>query len=526
MARTLFFTDAIIHTGRAEGETAASMLVRDGRVLALDTEPEGRHERIPLGGRHVYPCLIDGHMHLLPTVVLAAAGFDLCHIGERGVEPHDLKGIEAKLSAFAADRPRNAVLVGNRYVLSAIDERRLPSRQELDAWCGGRAVVIYTIDGHASALSTAMLKKLRIDPAGHDGVLMGEAHERVQGRLTDILAASVTPGVLARGIANFHNDCARCGIACVGALEGNGDSKKDPTTRLIAFLAGRFDVDVRMYLQYMEIERARPFWRRQAHARIGGCGDWEMDGATGAHSAAFSLPFKDTGRIAPPYYEQDFVNERVRTADAQGLQIASHAIGDVAVDRLLAALRETESGRMHRVEHGEFASDAAIDEIAARGYALMMQPGYSWMDKRYLHTYEQFLPEALIARLKLKSLYDKGICVCGSSDSPVQELDPWLQMRGMTEFYHEDESLRPFEAFRCCTLHPARALLEEDERGTLEPGRRADFFTADTDIFALSPARLGAFRPLETYYAGRPARRWRGTLWELFRLLLRRPRPI
>ncbi len=524
--RRILFTDAVIHTGRSETEIASSMLVESGRIAALDPASPPPCTRVSLRGKHVYPCLIDGHTHLLSTVVVAGAGFDVCEIEKGGVAPADMAGVEQRLRAFAAGKPKRAVLVGNNYILSAISERRLPCKDELDDWSGGRAIVIYTIDGHASALSTEMLKKLDIDPAGHNGQLFGEAHERVQGRLIDIIAGSVTPAVLARGVAGFHNACARYGISCVGALEGNGDSEKDPTTRLIVQLARRFDVAVRLYLQYMDIDRAAAYRRFQKRPRIGGCGDWEMDGAAGAHSAAFSLPYRDTGKCAPLYYEQDFVDAQVRRADEMGCQISSHAIGNLAINRILHALRGAGSGTMHRIEHCEWADDEAIDEIAEKGWALMMQPGYSWIDKRYLRTYEQFLPDEMLERLKFKTLYDKGVCVCGSSDSPVQELDPWLQMLGMVQFYRESESLTPYEAFRCYTVHPARALLEEDERGTLEAGRLADFFTAEEDLFSLSPEQLGAFRPAQTYYGGRPARVWRGTLGELLVMMLRRPKKL
>ena len=526
MQHSLLFTDAIIHTGRTEEETASSMLVSGGKIIALDVEKAENARVISLHARHVYPCLLDGHVHLLPTVVLAGQGFEICSIRDGQVVPGNIAGIEEALRAYAADKPKNATIVANNYIATAIAERRLPNREELDAWCGGRPVAVYTIDGHASALSTAMLRKIGIDPAGHTGVLMGEAHERVQGRLTDAIAASVTPQVLARGIANFHNKCAEYGISCVAALEGNGDSPQDPTTKLILFLARRFDVDVRFYFQYMDIDRAEKLSRFQKHKRVGGCGDWEMDGASGAHSAAFSLPYRDTLKTAPCYYPQEEVDAKVLRADRGGFQIACHAIGDLAIDRIVSALGKTQSGTMHRIEHCEFASDAAIDEIARRGYGVFAQPGYSWIDKRFLHTYEQYLPDEMIARLKFRSFVEKGICICASTDSPVQDLDPYQQMLGMTQFYNEEESVTPFEAFRCYTANPAKAMLEGEERGMLLPGMRADFFTADQNLFALTPEEICAFRPKETYYLGEKARCWNGTLAEFLSLLLRKPKKV
>lgn len=520
----ILYTDGIIHTMESETAVASSMLVEDGRILELDVDESTCKgaKKISLHNRHVYPCLIDGHVHLLYTVILSAAGFSICEIRDGRVVPENLAGIEKRLREFTQGKPKDAIITGNGYIMTGIAEHRLPNRRELDEWCGGRPTVIYTIDGHASALSTSMMKHLGMDPEGSDGILSGEAHERVQGRITDIIAAGVTPLVLAQGIANFHNTCAKYGISMVGALEGNGDSDKDPTTRLITMLARHFDVGVKFYYQYRDTAKAEPLSRYQKEKRIGGCGDWEMDGSIGAHSAAFSHPYKDTGKQSAPYYSQEEADEMVRCADEAGYQIGSHAIGDLAVERLTRALCHAGNGRKHRVEHCEFASEESIRCIAQHGFAVMAQPGYSWIDQRFLHTYDRYLTEETLQMMHFKTFIDQGICICGSSDSPVQSMDPWLQMLGMTEFYRQEESVSPYEALRCYTVNPAIAMEEEKERGRLLCGMRADFFTSDQDLFTLSPEELGSFRPEQTFYAGKKARVWKGTVAELLQMLLKK----
>lgn len=474
---TLYY-NGVFHSMRSEDDTFSAMSVGEGRITGTyAVRPSGGYaSEVDLGGKRVYPCLIDGHTHLLLTVAMKAVGFSICEITPHGVEPHTLTGVEARLRRYAEAQKQNAVIACSNYILSAMDdEQRLPTREELDDWGGGRPVVVYTIDGHSTALSSAMLRLVGIDPEGHSGVLTGEENDRMQGRLTDALSAVITPAALARGIAAFENACAAYGISVVGALEGNGDSEKDPTTALIVRLARHMDVGVRLYLQYTDLARVKPNLKWMRRPRVGGCGDWEMDGAAGSHSAAFSLPYRDSGETA---------------------------------------------------EHCEFLTDELFERLRQGDYALMMQPGYSWIDKRYLHSYESFLPEEILSSLRFRSLLDAGLCVCGSSDSPVQELDPWLQMLGMVQFYREEESVTPFDALRCYTVNPARALGEENERGTLEAGKAADFFTAERDFFTLSPAEIAAFRPEETYYGGVKYRPRRGSLPELAAMLLRKPRMI
>ncbi len=521
MSTTLFY-DGIFHSCRSENDTFSYMTVSDGMISGTFVQkPEGHFDReISLFGQHVYPCLIDSHVHLLFTIVHMALGMQVCEITGSGVEPHDLAGVEARIRGHAAAQKKGAVIAASNYVLSAIDERRLPTKDELDDWAGGRPVVIYNIDGHASSMSTEMLKRVGIDPSGHNGMLFGKEHERVQGRLTDVISDSIRPADIARGVARLHNTCAAYGINIIGALEGNGDSPRDKGTALLVRLARHFDIGVRVYFQYIDISCARRYAKYQKHLRIGGCGDWEMDGSSGAHSAAFYSPYIDTGSTSPCYYSQEQVDELVAEADRLGYQISSHAIGEAAIQRLISALNKTGSGRLHRIEHCEFHSDDSFEELKKGRYAVVMQPGYAWIDKRYLHTYTQFLPPEIIGRMKFRSLYDAGICLCGSSDSPVQSLDPYLQMLGMVDFYHPDESVTPYEAFRTYTVNPARAILEGDEYGTLETGKHADFFTADQDFFHLDPSGIRDFRPAATYYGGIRYKEKKGTISELLKMML------
>lgn len=150
------------------------------------------------------------------------------------------------------------------------------------------------------------------------------------------------------------------------------------------------------------------------------------------------------------YYSQEEVNRAVQKMDRANYQIASHAIEDRAVERILEALSQTISNRLHRVEHCEFVTEDTLEELLTWGkgrLAVVMQPGYAWIDKHYLHTYEQFLPEECMREMKLRSFYDGGLCLCGSSDSPVQDMNPYVQMQGMVDFYRPEESLTVYKHF-------------------------------------------------------------------------------
>lgn len=522
------FFGGSIHTGENEAKTYSVMGVKGGRVAFVgDAFPERMTAKnlVDLAGRHVFPALIDAHLHLMFTIALSGRSFAACEIKDGGVYPNDIAGIAARLKENCAKYRKNDVVVINNYIISAIKESRLPTSAELDEWGAGRAVVVYSIDGHSSALSGAMLKKVGL-PAG-DGVFTGKAHEDMQGRVTDAIAASVGLKQLAKGVAEFQNICAGYGVTVVCALDGNADTDNDKLTKLCASLARRMDIGVRLYSQYQSTDRAAEFVNCQSRPRIGGCGEWETDGAVGSHSAAFYAPYADTGETHDSYMTLEQAKALVERADGLGYQIASHAIGSKAIDVMLKALSSLGSGTMHRIEHFEFPTREAVELVKRSNIAVCVQPGYSWVDKRYLKSYERFLPNEIIdAQIPLKELVESGVCVCGGSDSPVQAIDPYIQLLGMTDFYLPEQSLSPFMAFRAYTKSAADAILEGGERGTLSPGMAADFFVSEKNFFELSPAEIARFEVSDTYIAGKKYRQKRGGILELAAMFLRRPKKI
>lgn len=558
----IFYYGGTVHTMRLHTEETYTSLGTDGDRICYvgNGSPEtekGYDQYISLRGMHVFPALTDSHVHLLYTMILAASSFNLCEITSEGIAPDCLAGVEQRIRAYCSAHPKQKIIVANQYILSAMKEKRLPTRQELDEWTGGRCMIIYNIDGHSSSISTALMEKMKLPADGSDGRFFGEAHEFMQGKVTNLIAASVTPSMLARGIANFSNLCAHYGIGRVCAMDGNGDVKHDFLTRLLAFAASRMDIDVRLFPQYMELERAEKYRRLQKHPRAGGCGSWELDGSVGSHSAAFYVPFLDNGEMGHCYYPEDFILRKVREACEKGIQLSSHAIGEAAIDQIVNCYekvlgvkdgkageagektaqrpagqtrRDGENGRgipLPRIDHFEFPSALAVEKTKRLPVALTVQPGFSWMDKRYLKSYEQFLPEDKVKQqIPLRELMEAGVCICGSSDSPVQSMNPYEQMLGMVEFYLPEQSLTPFQALRTYTAEPARMLGEETESGTLEEGKKADFFVAEKDFCKAKPEEIGEFCAAYLVKDGCRYTEKKGTVRELVKMLMKRPKKI
>ncbi|MDO4811350.1 MAG: amidohydrolase family protein [Eubacteriales bacterium] len=531
MSKTLFI-NGHIHTMTAP-EDVYSCLGVDGETICYVGNAPGTDydNTVDLNDRHVYPTMTDAHLHLLYTIVLAAASFNVCEITPEGIAPRNLVGVEKRIRSYCRENPKQKIITGNQYIISAVEEKRLPTRQELDDWTGGRAMVIYNIDGHSSSMSTGLMELLALPTEGHNGIFSGEEHEFMQGKVTALIASKVTPALLSRGIANFSNLCAHYGISRVCAMDGNEDENPDRLTGLLAFLARRMDIDVRLFPQYMTLDRAEQLSPKLRCPRAGGCAAWELDGSVGSHSAAFYTPYADDSRMGHCYYKTETVAQKVAYALRQGIQLSSHAIGEAAIDQITgiyaAASRLPTEGPLMRIDHFEFPTRQAVDTVKHLPLAITIQPGYAWIDKRYLHSYEQFLPPEIIAQqAPLKELMAAGVCLCGSSDSPVQSISPYDQMLGMVEHYLPEVSLTPYEALLTYTVNGARMLGELEHSGTLEAGKDADFFTADWDINRVTTADFPRLCAEEMYVRGRRWRKKQGTVGELLTMLMQLPHKI
>lgn len=550
--RTLYY-NGHIHTiakrncmRMEEEEKYCAIGTQDDRITFLGTPSEDEWNQwdvhIDLEGAHVYPTMTDSHVHLLYTMILAASSFCLCKVTSQGIQPSNLAGVRERIREYCTSHPKQKIIVANQYIMSAMEEGRMPNRQELDEWTGGRCLIIYNIDGHSSSMSTALMKRLKLPIQGHDGCFSGPEHEFMQGKVTSLIASSVTPSVLAKGIAEFSNQCAHYGISRVCAMDGNGDVPKDRLTRMLAYLASKMDIDIRLFPQYMELDKAKWFEKYQSHPRAGGCGDWELDGSVGSHSAAFYEPFKDTGKKGHCYYEDRLIEEKVRYASNQKIQLSSHAIGEVAIDQIVdiyekvlgdeKPMNQSEEKNkkqkpMCRIDHFEFPSRRAVEAVKNLPLAITIQPGFSWVDKRYLKSYEKYLPEKIIAKqIPLKELADAGVCLCGSSDSPVQSMNPWEQMLGMTEFYLPEQSLGRYQALETYTTNPSRMLDEEEVSGSLKVGKKADFFVMNQDYLWDSVETSGQYVVKYMIKDGKTYQEKKGTVLELIQMLFRRKKKL
>lgn len=511
------FINGRIYSMDKEGELYSAMHVKNGRIQRMfsssvdEMVESGKYEVVNLQGKTVIPGMIDTHAHFVMTVAACAMGERVSEVTPTGLVPTDLKGVQEKLVAVAKGKNKNQPLLFYNYVIPSIAETRLPEKTELDRWLPGRTVIIISMDGHSSAYSTNALNAIGLEDPDGKGILTGEAHEFNMGKVNSFVQSKLGIGMLLKGLITVANDAAAHGLTSMHCLDGFDDDPKDMTIWFITRIASVLPLRLRTYIQYLDpkkIDRHAKYLRMR---RIGGCAAWEMDGSVSSQTAAFYEDYKSKpGYTGECYYTAEKVESLVEAAHDAGFQITSHALGSRAIENLLRAFEKVlakkgdkENRLRHRIDHFEFPTDDQVKRAVKSGILLAVQPGFSWFDEKYQKGYRQFLSEKVFEmQVPLKKIASLGGMLLGGSDSPVQHFNPFLQIQGMVSFPLEDQRLSVYQALRTYTHNAAYATFEENERGTLKPGKIADFAVLDKNPFEIGPEEIQTVKVINTYMNG------------------------
>ncbi|MCP4764273.1 MAG: amidohydrolase family protein [archaeon] len=499
-----------------EGEYYNAMAIDNGKIVKLyDKEPLNANsiskEVVDAQNKIILPGFIDSHFHFLMTAPIQSISLPISEIKGGKMYPDSLDMLRDKLQEFSKKIGPKKPIFCSGFGVAAIKENRFPTWKELDAWVPNKDVIITSMDGHSGAFSSNALKKMGFDPSQHDGFLTGKEYEYNTDKMKSIIIRSLRPGMLLEGIQSVINDAINHGIVGIYALEGFSQSQKDIMLWMMSIYAGILPLQIWMTGQIRSLEGMKKYSKSMSYPRIGGCGPWEMDGAVGSHTAAYFESYLDNsenfGAILYPY--EELIDNVIKAHDF-GFQITSHAIGTKGIEHILQAYEElfrkrglSENIRRHRIDHFEFPNIEQVERTLKLGILVVPQPGYAWMDKHYLHSYERNLrPEQIARQIPLKTIADAGGYILGSADSPVQHLNPFTQIMGMVNFPIEKEQLSVYQALRTYTYNGAYGTFEENVRGTLTVGKYADFIMLEEDPFKISKNNLADIKVKSTYIKG------------------------
>lgn len=523
---------------------AESLLVHDGRIQfagsAAAAEQLAAHHPSParvveLHGALVTPGFVEAHSHLI-NLGRSLSQVDL-------LDAPDLAEVQRRIAAAAAAKPDAPRILGRSWLLEPLAGAQ-PHRRMIDAVVADRPVYLVSNDLHSGWVNTAALRELSIDrdtPDPEGGTIVRDASGEATGLLLETAALVLMRG----GIEQLEDDTVRddalrralesyraagtTAVADLGlrraefeALERawNADALPIPVAGYLRVETSADPMLLREQLQRAIDTRdrvaARAAERDEADPmlRIAGVKVW-IDGVIDSGTAAMRDPFAD-GSHPAPLWARERLEPLVIAADAAGMQVAMHAIGDAAVDLALDTIEAARranggDGPRHRIEHLEIVDRRAAERLAASGTAASVQPVHSdpavqgaWRRQLGDERVERGYPWAEFAAAE--ALIALGTDAPTAPYAPLPNLFIAVTRRspGNPELppNHPELHLALERAILAATRDAAVACGWGGSRGVLRPGFRADFAVLDCNPFIDGPEPLRAAIPRLTVIGG------------------------
>lgn len=539
-AEPRIITARAIHTVDEGSTTATAMLLDRGRILAIGSTADCEAaagaaglspERVGLGDAVVVPGFIDAHAHPLMY------GQMMTWVDCGPAKAASIPEIVALLKAAAADLPDGRPVRGYGYEHRNLVEQRHPTRFELDEVAIDREVYLMNASGHGGVVNSYTLDLNGVDretpnPAG--GEFFRDADGELTGELSDA-ACNILTGVHGVNVGhhgpNFHladepeEHLRQLDVATRRFLAGGvttiGDaqvSRREFDMYLRLAEAGRLELRVSMYLlshlldEALEMGLVGQFGN--AHLSFAGI-KFYADGTLGGWTAYFPDGYVgDPCRTGQLYHEPADYAELIRRAHAAGLQTATHAQSPTAIEMVVSAIEAALADRpdddaRHRIEHCGLPTGEQIERMAAAGIRPVNQPQhyYNWgegVEDAIGTPGERFNPLGEFERA--------GVPMTISSDAPVADPIPLEAVQAAVtrvtrrgnSLGSDDLRISALAALRAHTYEGAVSLGREDDLGSLEVGKYADFAVLADDPVAVEPERIAEIRVLETWVGGEP----------------------
>jgi len=524
---TLILINGKIWTENPNQREVEAVAIGGNRIVAVGTTAEisplkGPETRvIDLAGKRVVPGFNDAHVHFF------SGGADLA-----GPQLRDAKSQQEfrdTLAAFAKTQPKGRWITGGNWDHENWRPAALPTHELIDAVTKDWPVFVNRLDGHMSLANSVALKLAHIDRNTKDvtggvivrdstgnptGILKDAAQDLVNNVMPPPSADQIRTAVLAaQSYANAQ------GVTSVQDMSASPDVFR-------VYQQMMHDGELRVRISG---HQPLPDWKRLADVGLlADFGNEKLhigslkgfaDGSLGSSTALFFQPYLDapntsgipSAELADP--EQMFHN--IEQADAAGLQVAIHAIGDKANHTILGFYEKVEHehgqrDRRFRIEHAQHLLASDVSRFAQLRVIASMQPYHCIDDGRWAE--KRIGPERAKTTYAFRSLLDAGTILAFGSDWDVAPMKPILGIYAATtrrtlDGKHPDgwipeQKITVAEAVHAYTMGSAYASFEESVKGSIEPGKLADLAVLSDDIFTIDPVKIADTKVYMTIYDG------------------------
>lgn len=482
-----------------------SMLVRDGIIVAIGGRDEvtreatGNAEEVDLKGRTVMPGFIDAHMHL-------------DNLGEY-LDEIDLVGVSSIGELQSKIRGSHGIMgwvLGHGWDEHRFREHRMPTRSDIEEAEMERPVYLSRVDLHSAVLNSKAIDILELRDRFHrsenlenaGGELTGIVRENVFEYVDRAIKEKCTEDESCTMLTDAMDEALRNGITSVGFVSCSLGA--------LNFLKrlrdeGRIKLRVNVYINADEIDNFKGF-ENDEMLRVVGVKMF-ADGSLGTKSAHLSFSYlDDPGNRGMEITGSREMLEIGKRAEKMGLHIATHAIGDRALDSVIEVYKNLKG--KHRIDHVSLIRNDQIQELKNIPVFLVVQPHFVITD---FWTLDRIGKKRANMAYPFGTLLNSGFEMALSTDCPVEPINPWETVyaaitRGKEDgiplgMATEDEAIGLEDALNLYTEGSARSILDESS-GKLAKGMNADFIVVDRDPFSETPGGIRNIHTMETYVGG------------------------
>jgi len=513
----LLVKNAVVYTVDDKFSTADAFVVTAGKIVAVGRadslqEKYNAHQVVDVGGKAVYPGFIDAHAHFYEYGLgLQEAALEATKSWQEVVD---------SVQSFAAKNPEGWI-VGRGWDQNKWKVKEFPNKAKLDSLFPARPVILSRIDGHAIMVNQAALNLAGVKPGQ---TIIGGKIETINGKLTGLMIDNAegiitrkipppTEQVTQKAFMEAQQNCFAVGLTTV-------DDCGLPYTMVntIAQLQHKGALKMRMYVMLSDnADNYDYLFKRGAYKTPSlnvRAFKVYADGALGSRGACLLKPYADqknwSGFLLSQQKHYEDVAQKIA---AHGFQMCTHAIGDSAnrvILKVYASVLKGKNDKRWRIEHSQIVAPEDVKLFGEYSVIPSVQPTHATSDMYWAGT--RLGKQRLKSGYAYKQLLDQNGWMPLGTDFPVENINPMYtfyaaverkDLKGFPEGgFQMENAISRKEALQGMTIWAAKANFEEKEKGSIEPGKFADFVILDDDIMKAKGPALPQIKVLKTFING------------------------
>jgi len=531
-AADLVIRNAKVWTVDKDHPTAQAVAVRGDRIVAVGSNEDveawrgARTRTVDASGKLLLPGFNDSHVHFVD----GGLSLDSVQLNDASSAAEFAR----RIGEQAGKTPKGEWVTSGDWDETKWTPAAMPTKELIDPLTPDTPVFVSRYDGHMALANSVTLRLAGItaqtpDPPG--GVIVHDTQGNPTGALKDAamdyvykIAPPLSHDARLRAVKRALAHAASLGVTSVQHM-----NPEYADIAVYSELLERGELTTRIYAAPLipGVDDQVKIGVRHAFGspllRIGALKAY-ADGSLGSSTAYFFEPFSNQpdnrGLLSDEMHPISLMRDRMMKADAAGLQICTHAIGDQGISIILDLYSEVvkahgESDRRFRVEHAQHMAAKDFDRFAQLHVIASMQPYHAIDDGRWAE--ERIGRDRASRTYAFRTFLNHGVRLAFGTDWNVAPLNPMLGLyaavtratldgRNPSGWFPE-QKLTIGEAVEAYTMGSAYAEFQEKEKGSITPGKLADMVLLSDDIFTIDPVKIRDVKIMTTWMGGK-------TVWD------------